>query len=278
MKNVYLPYPAEIVSVSNETHDTKTFRMVFRDKEIARSFLYKQGQFVQVSVLGVGEAPISISSSPSCGDFFELTIRNSGRVTGASHKLGLGDVLYVRGPYGNSFPFEEFFGYSVVFVAGGIGLAPVKGLIELVLENRDKFEEVKLLYGAKSPEDICFSETLEKWQNRDDISVYITVDKGDENWRGRVGLVTSLYDVAELDGENGVAFVCGPPVMMKFAASGLAERNFKKQNIVLTLERYMKCGVGKCGHCNIGDLYVCIDGPVFTWDRIEKFPEIEHVF
>ncbi len=278
MRNEYLPYPVKIVSVFDETPDTKTFRVSFVDSSIANNFNYKQGQFVQVSVLGVGEAPISISSSPADSGFFELTIRNSGYVTGAIHKLKEGDSFYVRGPYGNNFPFKELFGKSLVFVVGGIGLAPVRGLIKLVLNNREKFKDVKILYGAKSPEDICFKGELKRWKERSDISVYTTVDRADESWSGSVGLVTGLYDTAELDGTDGVAIVCGPPVMMKFAALSLVERNFDKGNIILTLERYMKCGIGKCGHCNIGNLYVCVDGPVFSWKVIEHFPEIEHVF
>ncbi len=278
MKNVYLPHPVRIVSISDETHDTKTFRVSFVDGDKSKNFRYEQGQFVQVSVLGVGEAPISISSSPAEGSVFELTVRKSGRLTGALHLLKEGDIFYVRGPYGNSFPFEDLFGQSLVFVAGGIGLAPIRGMIKLALEKREQFKDIKILYGARSPRDICFKEELEEWEKRKDIAVYITVDRADDNWRGQVGLVTSLYEIADLRGTNSTAIVCGPPVMMKFAAIELVKKGFEKKNIILTLERYMKCGVGKCGHCNIGGVYVCVDGPVFTWERIEKFPEIEHVF
>jgi len=279
ISNEYLPYPIKIISVREETHDTKTFRVSFIDEDLKNSFNYKQGQFVQVSVLGVGEAPISISSSPGERGFFELTVRKSGHLTTALHRLKQDDVFYVRGPYGNSFPFEELFGRSLVFVSGGIGLAPIRGMIRLVLENRERFKDVKILYGAKTPDDICFKDELAEWEKRDDISVYVTVDRGDDKWKGRVGLVTSLYDDAVgVDGGGSVAIVCGPPVMMKFAAIGLVKRGFKKDDVILTLERYMKCGIGKCGHCNIGGLYVCVDGPVFSWGRIEKFPEIEHVF
>ncbi|NOY07557.1 MAG: hydrogenase [Spirochaetes bacterium] len=278
MKNEYIPHLAEIVSVRKETHDTKTYRLVFRDSGLAGSFDYKQGQFVQVSVLGVGEAPISITSSPSRKGFLELTLRAAGRVTSAICRLHTGDSVYIRGPYGNFFPFKELKGRDILFIAGGIGLAPVRSLINLVFDNRDAFGHITILYGAKTPQEICFKNELIKWEGIRDTSVFTTVDKPDGTWKGHTGVVTSLYDKANINSKNSTAVLCGPPVMIKFAAKELLQRGFCRPDIIVTLERYMKCGIGKCGHCNIGGLYVCTDGPVFTWDQVVRFPENEHVF
>ena len=189
-----------------------------------------------------------------------------------------GDTVYIRWPYGNSFPFKELKGRNVVFVAGGIGIAPVRSLINLIFDNRQLFGHITILYGAKTPKDICFKDEIKRWAGIKDTSVDVTVDRADETWGKNTGVVTSLYPKAGLKGDNSTAVLCGPPVMIKFAARELLNYGFGADNIVVTLERYMKCGIGKCGHCNIGGLYVCTDGPVFTWKQIGEFPEIENVF
>jgi sulfite reductase subunit B len=278
LKNDYIPYPAKIQSVKEETYDTKTFKVKFSDKKTVDSFDYKQGQFMQISLLGVGEVPISVTSSPSRKGFLEFTIRATGSVTNEIHKLKKGDAMYLRGPYGNEFPFEELKGKNIYFVAGGIGLAPVRSLINLMMDNRKDFGHVKILYGARTPADMCFTGELEQWKKVSDTEVLLTVDEPRGGWDGNVGVVTELWKETEVKPDNAVAVVCGPPVMIKFAGMKLAESGFAKKDIYVTLERYMKCGIGKCGHCNVGEKFICIDGPVFNLEEVEKFPAKENVF
>lgn len=275
MKNEYIPHPAIIESIQTESFDTKTFMVVFEDKNLAKSFNYKPGQFVQVSLLGVGEAPISITSSPSQKGFLEFTIRAIGKLTRAMHKLKVGDRIYIRGPYGNSFPFEEVKGKDLYFIAGGIGLPPLRSVIKSVFERRRAFGRIKILYGAKTPEEFCFKEELGTWNKMDDTEVLLTVDEPDERWKGNEGVVTTLWDKTDMTTSSGVAYVCGPPIMIRFVVERLIRSGFKDENIFITLERYMKCGIGKCGHCNIGEKFVCVDGPVFTYSQLRKFPDKE---
>jgi sulfhydrogenase subunit gamma (sulfur reductase) len=272
LKNEYVPHPAVIESVQKESFDTKTFKLAFENKTLAESFDYKPGQFVQVSLLGVGEAPISIASCPGRKKLLELTIRAAGKLTRAIHQLEPGDKIHIRGPYGNSFPLEEVAGKDLYFIAGGIGLPPLRGLIKSVLYKRSDFGKVKILYGAKTPNELCFKEELKTWVQIEDTEVYLTVDKPDESWRGDVGVVTKLWDKADMTTTDGIAYVCGPPIMIKFVVVNLLESGFKDKNIYITLERYMKCGIGKCGHCNIGDKFVCTDGPVFSYAQLKEFP------
>ncbi|MCG2703121.1 MAG: FAD/NAD(P)-binding protein [Candidatus Omnitrophica bacterium] len=276
-KNEYIPYPAKIESVKKESFDTKTFRVRFTDKNLAESFQYKQGQFMEVSILGVGEAPISITSSPSRKGFLEFNIRATGKVTDAIHALKKGDALYLRGPYGNSFPLEELKGKNLYFIAGGIGLAPLRSLINMVMDNRDDFKHVKILYGAKTPADMCFADELEVWKKIPDTEVWLTVDKPCDAWGCSIGVVTELWKETDVHPENAVAIVCGPAIMIKFVTLALKKSGFAGKDIIMTLERYMKCGIGKCGHCNIAGKFVCTDGPVFSYEQVKAFPEKEHV-
>ena len=275
MKNEYIPHPAIIESIQQESFDTKTFTVVFEYETLAESFNYKPGQFVQVSLLGVGEAPISITSSPSRKGFLELTIRAVGKLTRAIHQLKAEDRIYIRGPYGNSFPFEEVAGKDLYFIAGGIGLPPLRSVIKSVFDKRGDFGKIKILYGAKTPYELCFKEELETWKEVDDTEVLLTVDEPDEIWEENVGVVTTLWDKTDMDTSYGAAFVCGPPVMIRFVIEKLLKSGFKDESIYITLERYMKCGIGKCGHCNIGEKFVCIDGPVFSYSQLKKFPDKE---
>ena len=233
---------------------------------------------MEISVLGAGEAPISITSSPSRKGFLEFTIRAAGKVTKGIHNLKRGDSLYLRGPYGNSFPFEEIKGKNIYFIAGGIGLAPLRSLINMVFDNRKDFKRIKLLYGAKTPDELCFKDELEAWKKIPDTEVWLTVDKPCDGWGCRVGVVTELWKDTHVHPENAVAIVCGPPIMMRFAAMKLVESGFKDNEIIMTLERYMKCGIGKCGHCNIGEKFVCVDGPVFYYEQVKKLPHKEGAF
>lgn len=277
MKNEYIPYPAIIEEIRREAVDTKTFRLRFKDKKIAETFTYKQGQFMEVSVLGAGEAPISITSSPSRPGFLEFTIRAAGMVTKAIHALNTGDCVYLRGPYGNAFPFEEIKGKNIYFVAGGIGLAPLRSLINLVFDNRKDFKHIKILYGSKSAEDLCFKDEFEKWKKMPDTEVWLTVDRPCDGWGCRVGVVTELWKDTHISHKNAVSIVCGPPIMMKFVIAKLTESGFSDKDIIMTLERYMKCGIGKCGHCNIGEKFICVDGPVFSYEQVKTLPHKEGV-
>ncbi len=275
MRNEYLPHPAIIESIQRESFDTKTFKLVFKDKALAESFNYKPGQFVQVSLLGVGESPISITSSPSDKGFLELTIRAVGKLTRAIHQLKQGDKIYIRGPYGNSFPVDEVAGKDLYFIAGGIGLPPLRSVIKSVFVRRGDFGKIKILYGAKTPNELCFKEELKVWKQIDNIEVLLTVDEPDDRWQENVGVVTTLWGKTDMVSPNGVAYICGPPIMIKFVIEKLLTSGFRDEDIYITLERYMKCGIGKCGHCNIAGMFVCIDGPVFTYSQLKKFPDKE---
>ncbi len=272
MKNEYIPFPVRIDSMQRESFDTITHRVVFEDSAAADVFTYKPGQFAEVSLPGIGEAPISITSSPGRQGYLEFTIRSAGKLTRAINDLKPGDRLYIRGPYGNSFPFEETGGKNLFFIAGGIGLPPLRSLINAVFENRKDFGRITILYGSKTPDELCFKEELTEWQEISETEVLLTVDTPDETWTGNIGVVTKLWDKTDMSPHNSAAFVCGPPVMIKFVIVKLLQSGFMPQNIFVTLERYMKCGIGKCGHCNIGMKFVCVDGPVFSYEQLKEFP------
>jgi len=273
MENIYLPHLTKITEVRRETSDTLTFRLGFDDPGLARAFSFRPGQFVEVSVFGVGEAPIGFASGPRNGDGFEITVKAMGSVTRALHRLQPGDGVGIRGPFGNCFPVEEAKGQDIVIVAGGIGLPPLRSLLEAILADRSAFGTVTLLYGARTPADRVYKGELGRWRSGGDLSVLETVDVGDDTWEGPVGVVTTLFGRITLDPARTVAYTCGPPVMIKFVIQDLLRMGFAEDRIVSTLERYMKCGVGKCGHCAIGHMYVCVDGPVFTYRQIKGLPE-----
>jgi NAD(P)H-flavin reductase len=235
---------------------------------------FQCGQFVEVSIAGIGEAPITISSSPTRKDGFELIVRKIGNVTNAIHRLKAGDKLGIRGPFGKGcYPVEEAKGKNVVFICGGIGLVPQRSFINYVLANRDDYGKLVVLLGTKCrPQRFLHSE-LASWQRRDDIVFIESVDQVDDCWAGNVGVVTTLIPKIAADLANAMVFVCGPPVMYKFVLLSLRKENVQPENIFLNLERKMKCGVGKCGHCQMNDKYVCIDGPVFRYTDLLKVPE-----
>jgi sulfite reductase subunit B len=270
MKNEYLPYKSTITSIQEEDFDTKTYRVVFDDTSLRDSFIFKQGQFMELSILGIGEAPFSIVSSPHNKGYLEFTIRACGSLTDKIHQLKVGDSMYLRGPYGNSFPVQIIKNKNIYFIAGGIGLPPLRGMIHMVLNQRSDFGHIEILYGAKTPDALCYKDELHSWGNNHDTTVLITVDYPDKSWDKHVGVVTELWNHTEIVGDNAVAFVCGPPVMIKYAVMELLKSGFAEKNIMMTLERHMKCGIGKCGHCNVGERFVCVDGPVFTYDQISN--------
>ena len=273
MDNLYLPMKAEIKNIEQETFDTKTFTFSFKDKKTQDSFKYEPGQFIEISVFGAGEGPFGMATSPTRKGYFISTIRAVGKLTKALHELKVGDEVGIRGPFGNSFPFNEVKGKDIVFVGGGIGLPPLRSLIHYMFDNRQDYKNITILYGARTPKDLVYKDELKEWEKKEDIKFLSTVDVGDDSWKGNVGVVPVLFKKVQLDAPNTAAFVCGPPIMIKFVIQDLLKMGFKEENIISTLERYMKCGVGKCGHCAIGHKYVCVDGPVFNFKQIKNLPE-----
>ncbi len=269
MNNPFFPEPARIVRKYELTTDVKFFQIRFIDKERAISFDYKPGQFMMFSIPGTGEAPFSISSTPSRPGLLEFCIRKTGRLTEALFKLQENDNIDIRGPYGNGFPIERMGKFDLFIIMGGLGAAPLRSLILYVLDNRELFGKLYLLYGARRPSDMLFRKEVFEFIGREDIECLLTVEKDDKGaWPGYMGVVTSLFDkIEDIKSENTFACVCGPPIMYKFVLEKLIGLNIPKHQILMTLERRMKCGIGKCGHCAIEDIYTCMDGPVFSyWD------------
>lgn len=269
-KDIYLPEMATInkLKLMNGTE-------LYLDLSMDNTPLeYRPGQFVEVSIAGIGEAPISISSSPTRKGGFELVIRKIGSLTNKIHTLKTGDKLGVRGPCGQgSYPIEEAKGKNLIFICGGIGLVPQRSFINYVLDNRDDYGEVTILQGTKCHTQRFFHAELEGWSKRDDIHFLETMDQADDCWNGNVGVVTTLIPKIESELASSMIFVCGPPIMYKFVLMALEEDDVPHENIFLNLERKMKCGVGKCGHCQINDKYVCVDGPVFRYSDLGSVPE-----
>jgi NAD(P)H-flavin reductase len=232
------------------------------------------GQFVEVSLFGIGEAPISVSSSPTQNGSFQLVVRNAGNVTSAMHGLKPGDKVGIRGPFGTHFPVEgEMKGKDIVFVCGGLGLVPVRSAINYVLHHRQDYGDVTILFGTKSPGERLFVDEVPRWTSRENVTYAETVDRGDEKWTGNVGVITTLMTDMSVDPRKTVAIICGPPVMYKFAIVSLYKMGMVDKSIFVSLERHMKCGVGKCGHCQIDGLYVCQEGPVFKFADIAEVRE-----
>jgi len=270
--NIYLPHLATITEIEPQTPDTTMFRVVLDDSTLAKSFTYLPGQFAELSIFGVGECPISIASAPTRKGFLEFCVRAVGQVTNALHELDVGGKIGVRGSYGNSFLLPQLEGRNLLFIGGGIGLAPLRSLINYALDNRDHYGEVEVIYGARSPQDLVFKEELKSWGEEEGVTVYLTVDRGDETWRGPVGFVPPFLREINPSPQEKVAFTCGPPIMIKLVMEALEEMGFPADRIVTTLEMKMKCGVGKCGRCNIGSSYICRDGPVFTLEQLKALP------
>lgn len=273
--NIYLPKLAVLDRVVEEIQDVKTFYWHFQDPAEQRKFeRFRPGQFAQVSLFGVGEFPASLPPSPTESETF-FTVRQVGSCTAALHQLKPGEQFGVRGPYGNGFPMEEYAGKNLVFVAGGIGLIPLRSCIVYALAHRAQYRRIQIFCGAKTPRELMYRPNLEEWGQQPGVECHLTVDRAADGWTGNVGVVGSLFKKpgVQVPVENTVAFVCGPPIMFRFVIKDLSAMGFAKTSIVSTLERYMKCGVGKCGHCCIGVAYVCVDGPVFTYQQIQQLGE-----
>lgn len=267
--NPYLPIEAKIEKVVAETPNIKTF--VLKPKE---EIAFTTGQFVELTVPGVGEAPFTPSSSPYQKEKIEITIMDVGRVTNKLHQMKEGEIVGIRGPYGKGYPLDKMYGKEVLILGGGVGMAPLRSFLLTLLGKTDKFSRVVLCYGAKTPQDIVYKDQFVEWMKNKNLEVYRSVDKADNKWKETEGVVTVLLDKFKMNLENSVAIVCGPPIMMKFGTKRLLELGQRPENIYLSMEKNMSCGVGKCGHCALGRFYVCKDGPVFSYDLIKEIPEI----
>jgi len=274
--NVYLPHIAVIEKIIEETPGVRTYHFNFKDEKLRKEFTFESGQFAQYSILGTGEATFCISSSPTRRDHLEFAVQRVGKVTNALNRLGVGSEIGFRGPYGNSFPLDFLKGKNLVFVGGGIGLAPLRSLIWNVIDNRDIYNKVDIVYGARSPADLCFKYDLEAWDKDKTINMVTTVDRGDDSWKGKVGVVPKILEEIAPPAKDTVAIVCGPPIMIRFTFPVLEKLGFKPEQMLTTLEKRMKCGIGKCGRCNIGNIYVCRDGPVFSYAQIKDFVSSEY--
>ncbi len=267
-----IPQVCEVTAIRQDTPDVKTFRVLTLDGQ--KPFIHKPGQCAMLSMPGVGEALFSITSSPTNKDYVEFSIKKCGCVTEWIHGIEVGQQVTVRGPYGNGFPVETAFkGKDMLFIAGGIGLAPVRSVINYVRDNRENYGKVDIVYGSRSKEDLVhYQEIINEWMTDPSINVHLTIDREQEGWDGHVGFVPTY--VKELGFEpNKTAVLCGPPIMIKFTLQGLGELGFNKEQVYTTLELRMKCGIGKCGRCNVGSKYVCKDGPVFRMDQLDQLPD-----
>jgi sulfhydrogenase subunit gamma (sulfur reductase) len=273
--NIYMPNLMRIEKITEEAPFVKTFRLKFEDEKVAEEFSFRTGQFGEYSVFGEGESTFCIASSPTRKGYIECTFRQAGKVTSSLSRLDEGDIIGFRGPYGNIFPIDEWKGKNLLFIAGGIALPPMRSVIWNCLDTRENYKDITILYGAKSVSDLVYKNELEEWKNRPDVNLVVTVDPGGQtpDWKGEIGFVPTILEKIKPSPENTVAIVCGPPIMIKFTFPVLEKAGFKDEMVYTTLENRMKCGLGKCGRCNVGELFVCKDGPVFTKAQLNNLPD-----
>ncbi len=274
MENMYVPYMMRIEKITDEAPDIRTFRLKFLNSDDEKKFNFKAGQFGEYSVFGEGESTFCIASSPTREGYIECTFREVGRVTSSLASREEGDVIGFRGPYGNTFPIDEWKGKNLIFIAGGIALPPLRCVIWNALDLRENFKDVSIVYGARTENDLVYKHELKEWEERPDVNLTVTVDPGGEtpDWKGKVGFVPSIVEELAPKAENTIAIVCGPPIMIKYTMPVLEKLGFPVENIYTTLENRMKCGIGKCGHCMVGSNYVCKDGPVYRYDELLALP------
>lgn len=270
--NPYVPKLATVEKIIEETWDTKTFRAVFQDEEYRDKFTYEPGQFQIVSAFGIGEATFCLTSSPTRKGYVEFSVKKVGAVTQALHALSEGTTVGIRAPLGNWFPYEQMKGKDLWFIGGGIGMAPLRSLLNFCLDNRQDYGKVNIVYGARSTGDLSFKYEFDEWAKSPNTELFLTIDKEEEGWDKHVGFVPSYVTELKPSPENAVAIVCGPPIMIKFTLPGLKDLGFADEQIYTTLEMKMKCGIGKCGRCNIGHIYVCAEGPVFSNAQLSQLP------
>ena len=277
MRNPYVPKLAVIrkITSENEVNDIKTFEIVFQDPEATKNFKYKCGQFAEISLFGAGECPIGIASSPMDEGFVQFTVKKVGVVTAALHNCEEEAVIGVRGPFGNGFPLERMEGRNVVIVGGGFAFTTLRSLTKFILHeaNRDKFKDLTVIYGARNPGELIYTYDLKAWEKRGDLSLNVTIDRAVLGWTGQVGFVPAVLKEVAPSSHNATLIVCGPPIMIKFTMPVINELGFSPEDVFLSLEMRMKCGIGKCGRCNVGNKFVCKDGPVFAYEELRMMPE-----
>ena len=272
MNDVLIPKVGVVTDVRQDTPDVKTFRVVTPDGK--KAFEHMPGQCAMLSIPGVGEAMFSITSSPTNTEFMEFSIKKCGCLTDWLHQVEVGQMITIRGPYGNPFPVDtELKGKNLIFIAGGIGLAPLRSVINYCRDKRSEYGNIDIVYGSRSADDLVdYQEIIDEWEKTEGVNVHLTIDREQEGWDGHVGFVPNYVKELNLSVDSTV-LICGPPIMIKFTLAGLQELGFKKEQVYTTLELRMKCGVGKCGRCNVGSKYVCKDGPVFRFDQIDELPD-----
>ena len=272
MNDVLIPKVGVVTDVRQDTPDVKTFRVVTPDGK--KAFEHMPGQCAMLSIPGVGEAMFSITSSPTNTEFMEFSIKKCGCLTDWLHQMEVGQMITIRGPYGNPFPVDtELKGKNLIFIAGGIGLAPLRSVINYCRDKRSEYGNIDIVYGSRSADDLVdYQEIIDEWEKTEGVNVHLTIDREQEGWDVHVGFVPNYVKELNLSVDSTV-LICGPPIMIKFTLAGLQELGFKKEQVYTTLELRMKCGVGKCGRCNVGSKYVCKDGPVFRFDQIDELPD-----
>ncbi len=269
MKNIYQPLEAVIEDIKEETSTIKTFTL--RPKS---DFSFATGQFIELTVPGIGEGPFTPSSDPGIKQRLDVTIMKAGRITAKLHSMQKGDSLGIRGPYGKGYALDKFRGKDIVIVGGGVGLAPLRSLLFSLFSEIHNYNKIILRYGSRTPFDIIYKGSLPEWSKKEKVDALVSVDVGDPGWSGKVGLVTTILDGMPVDLNKAVAIVCGPPIMMKFVTLKLLDLGFQTKDIYLSMEKNMSCGLGKCGHCRLGRYYACKDGPVFTYEEIKDIHDI----
>jgi len=276
MSNTYIPMNMRVerITVEDLEKNLRTFDLAFVNEAEGKRFTYMPGQFCEFSILGKGESPFGIASSPTEPGILRFTVNRTGSVTNEIHHLREGDVVGIRGPLGNWYPVEKFKGGNVVVIGGGFAFTTLRSLIVYMLEHRQNYKDITVIYGVRNPDLFLYKDELAEWQKRDDLTLHLTIDNPVEGWTGMTGFVPTVTKQVAPGTENAWVVVCGPPIMIKFTLPVLAELSFPDARVYTSLERRMKCGIGKCGRCNIGSRYICIDGPVFSMEEIGKIPEM----
>jgi NAD(P)H-flavin reductase len=276
-ENPYIPKITTIKSIisENDVNDIKTFELVFDKSENYKNFKYIPGQFSELSIFGKGECPIGIASSPTEKGSIKFTIKKMGTVTSAFHNMEVGEKIGIRGPLGNGWPIEQMKGKNIIIIGGGFAFSTLRSLTEFILDDkhRDDYEDLTLIYGNRDPGEVLYKNDIQRWEKREDIKVVLTIDNEAEGWDYKIGYVAPIVKEVDPSSENALAAVCGPPIMIKTTIDVLEELEFRDEQILNSLEMRMKCGIGKCGRCNVGDKYVCIDGPVFSLAELRKLPD-----
>lgn len=277
MKNPYEPIPVKFadISIENEARDIKTFKLTFVDKKDEEAFSFLPGQFAELSIFGAGECPIGIASSPTEKGHLLFTVKRAGIVTTRLHRAAREETVGLRGPLGNTYPLEQMEDRNVLIIGGGFAFTTLRSMITYIVDeaNRPRFKDLIVFYGARTPGELIYKTTLWEWEKRNDMRTYITVDQGNGEWSRHVGVVPAVIKEVSPKADDTIALVCGPPIMIKYTLPVLAELGFKPDAIFLSLEMRMKCGIGKCGRCNIGHKYVCKDGPVFSYAELQRLPQ-----